>query len=239
MRVILFLLAMVSSSGAMADCSTPLLGGTEPSLVIDTRICEPDYTIGYSDLLRSPMWVAEHITPESLEEAEAYGRDCYIKAFEGVENGAENDDYEHSGYDRGHMAPAGDFGANQQQTCHLANMVPQLPELNRRVWRAIEDQTRDLAKQGGAYVISGPLYGGVPKILNGRLPIPEATFKVVVTEKGAWAYVATNHEPIKCRLTSIERIEAERGAYLVPALAQRKAGWMPEPVKGCIREVVQ
>ncbi|WP_316859922.1 DNA/RNA non-specific endonuclease [uncultured Cohaesibacter sp.] len=242
MRLFITSILLCLSWPALADCSSPLMGGREPTLVIDTRICEPGYTIGYSDLLRSPLWVAQYLTPASIQEAEAYNRDCYIKAFDGVTDGAENSDYEHSGYDRGHMAPAGDFGINQQQTCHLANMVPQLPDLNRKLWRSIERQTRDLAEEhGGAFIISGPLYGGVPDYLSQRIPIPEAIFKIVVTEKGAWAYVATNHEPIECRLTSIDRLEAERGAYMVPALSedQKQFRWIPEPVTGCLREEVQ
>ena len=231
------LAAILASIGlARADCLAPLLGGAPPMLEIDQRICHPGFTIGYSARLRSPLWSAERLTIAQLADAKKHVRDCSIKASEAVEAGAENADYLHSGFDRGHMAPAGDFGTDQQSTCGLANMVPQLPDLNRKVWRAIEDQTRRLAEaHGGAFVITGPIYSGAPSYLSERVPIPESVFKIVISPAAAWAYVATNHQPVTCRLISIAQLEALRGVRLVPSLddVRRSKSWMPEPVKGC------
>ncbi|WP_131798045.1 DNA/RNA non-specific endonuclease, partial [Enterobacter roggenkampii] len=50
-------------------------------------------------------------------------------------------DYAKSGYDMGHMTAAGDAGTAQEQleTFSLANMTPQLPDLNRKAWRLMEE----------------------------------------------------------------------------------------------------
>ncbi|WP_319413960.1 DNA/RNA non-specific endonuclease [uncultured Cohaesibacter sp.] len=233
------LLAAVIASVALAraDCLDVVLGGEAPRLEIDQKICHPGFTIGYSVRLRSPLWSAERVTIDQLDEAEAYARNCSIGPSRAVEDGATNADYLHSGFDRGHMTPAGDFGADQQLTCGLANMVPQIPELNRRVWRAIEAQTRTLAEaHGRAFVLTGPIYSGAPAYLSERIPIPESVYKIVITPVGAWAYVATNSLPISCRLISIAQLEAQRGVRLVPSLdeGRRAQSWMPEPVKGCV-----
>ncbi len=223
---------------ARADCLAPLLGGEAPRFEVDKQICQQGFTIGYSARLRSPLWSAERLTPKQLQEADESSRDCSIRASRAVADGATNSDYLRSGYDRGHMTPAGDFGLGQQLTCTLANMVPQVPDLNRKVWRAIEQQTREQAASlGGAYVITGPIYPGSPRYLFERVPVPESVYKVVVTAVGAWAYVASNHRPIRCRLISIARFEAERGVRIVPALDddRRQRSWMPSPVKGCER----
>jgi DNA/RNA endonuclease G (NUC1) len=56
------------------------------------------------------------------------------------EERAELADYEHTGFDRGHMAPSGDMPSleAQQESFSLANIAPQTPELNRGIWEGIE-----------------------------------------------------------------------------------------------------
>jgi DNA/RNA endonuclease G (NUC1) len=61
-----------------------------------------------------------------------------------------HNDYTHSGYDRGHMAPNGDFNdttENARLTFFIANIWPQTPEVNRVVWLATENYTRRLARE--------------------------------------------------------------------------------------------
>ena len=57
-------------------------------------------------------------------------------------------DYTNSGYDRGHMAPNGDFNdtyENAVLTFFIANIWPQTPNLNRVEWLKTENETRRLA----------------------------------------------------------------------------------------------
>ncbi|MDR0315429.1 MAG: DNA/RNA non-specific endonuclease [Treponema sp.] len=57
-------------------------------------------------------------------------------------------DYRNSGYDRGHMAPNADFNdtyRNALLTFFIANIWPQLPEINRVEWLNTENETRKLA----------------------------------------------------------------------------------------------
>jgi len=59
-------------------------------------------------------------------------------------------DFSHSGYDRGHMAPNADFNdthENALMTFFIANVWPQLPEVNRVTWLRTENHTRTLASE--------------------------------------------------------------------------------------------
>jgi DNA/RNA endonuclease G (NUC1) len=59
-------------------------------------------------------------------------------------------DYTNSGYDRGHMAPNGDFNNTTQNalaTFFIGNIWPQTPELNRVEWLVTENKTRQLASE--------------------------------------------------------------------------------------------
>ena len=57
-------------------------------------------------------------------------------------------DYTHSGYDRGHLAPDASFDWSQESldsTYSLANIIPQVPAVNRRMWIKAEKYERDKA----------------------------------------------------------------------------------------------
>jgi len=59
-------------------------------------------------------------------------------------------DFTNSGYDRGHMAPNADFNdtfENALKTFFIANIWPQLPNINRVEWLKTENETRKLASE--------------------------------------------------------------------------------------------
>lgn len=61
---------------------------------------------------------------------------------------ANHQDYNHSGYDRGHMCPAADRSASRlamKATFDMANIAPQLPALNRGAWKRSEAFCRSAA----------------------------------------------------------------------------------------------
>lgn len=76
---------------------------------------------------------------------------------------SENSDYKYSGYDRGHLAAAGNHKGCQrhiEQTFFLSNMAPQVGEgFNRHSWNRLERYVRKLTKQyQNVYCCTGPLY---------------------------------------------------------------------------------
>lgn len=108
-------------------------------------------------------------------------------------------DYKDSGYDRGHLAPAGDMPTAQAmaQSFSLANMVPQAPEHNRGVWaKSVEIATRSYVRRadGDVYVITGPVYvpsiADGPSIGPGQVRVPKYLFKLMYdqSQNRAWAY---------------------------------------------------
>ena len=87
-----------------------------------------------------------------------------------------NSHYHHSGFDRGHLAPAADFhhendndddddDAMIKSTYNLCNISPQYPELNRQLWNQLEQLIRRMAvkyyheqDKAVTYVTTGPIY---------------------------------------------------------------------------------
>jgi len=75
------------------------------------------------------------------------------------EGSATNVDYQGSGYDRGHLAPAGDMSWSSQtmeESFFYSNMSPQVPGFNRGIWERLEDQVREWAIENqDIYVVTG------------------------------------------------------------------------------------
>lgn len=76
---------------------------------------------------------------------------------------ADNSDYKGSGYDRGHLAAAGNHKVEQlhmEQTFYLTNIAPQVGlGFNRDSWNRLEKYVRGLTKiYRDVYVCTGPLY---------------------------------------------------------------------------------
>ena len=152
------------------------------------------------------MFVAEKLNHASVLDADEkrtnrFFADARLRAAER----ATLNDYKGSGYDRGHMAPAGDMPTAQAmaQSFSLANMVPQAPEHNRGVWaRSVERATRNYARRasGDVYVITGPVYvPGIaqsPAIGAGQVRVPRYLFKLVYDQdrNRAWAYWQENSD---------------------------------------------
>ena len=71
-------------------------------------------------------------------------------------------DYSGSGYDRGHLVPAGDFKCCQEEmieTFSMSNIAPFDSVLNRYAWNELEIKTRRWARKfGTVYVITGPVF---------------------------------------------------------------------------------
>jgi endonuclease G len=124
------------------------------------------YTASFNRKDRIPHWVGEHLTAASLVAGKGVTRDKsrftddsavpdLFKVF--------TKDYTSSGYDRGHMAPAGDAVATQQamdETFLLTNIAPQVgPGFNRQYWAYLEKFCRDLTKNyTDVFVYTGPLF---------------------------------------------------------------------------------
>ena len=140
------------------------------------------------------------------------------------------EDYKGSGFDRGHMAPAGDMPnpTAMAQSFSLANMVPQAPDHNRGVWaKDVEAATRKYASRasGEVYVITGPVYlpsiAESPGIGSGHVRVPKYLFKLVYDEQKnrAWAYWQENSDLTKGSAPiSYEELVKRTGVKFLPGV---------------------
>ncbi len=167
-------------------------------------LCYDAFALLHSGESKTPVFVAEKLNRASVADADEkrsnrFFADARLRAAER----ASPADYKGSGFDRGHMAPAGDMPTAQAmaQSFSMANMVPQAPAHNRGVWaKSVEMATRRYVSRaaGDVYVITGPVY--VPSIAlspgigPGHVRVPKYLFKLVYDEQKnqAWAYWQEN-----------------------------------------------
>jgi endonuclease G len=106
------------------------------------------------------------------------------------------EDYKGSGFDRGHISPAGDNGCYgkevMSESFYYTNMAPQYPGLNRGQWKALEDSTRQLAIHHDSVIVQAGCFGVDSKVK--KLSIPTHCWKTitVVKTKEHTAYLFPN-----------------------------------------------
>ena len=126
-------------------------------------------------------------------------------------------EYDHSGYDRGHHASNASFDFDrkiQKETFLMSNISPQAKWLNRKYWAKIEKLSRYLAvKYKKVYVMTGNC--GSKGELKGGVNIPKYWFKIIYIPKldKTIAFLAPNvnegmkYAKIKKYLSSVEEIK--------------------------------
>ncbi|MGC8495015.1 MAG: DNA/RNA non-specific endonuclease [Syntrophobacteraceae bacterium] len=231
--ILFFCLSSVPALGMPSACPEHYWGGQAPDLgdAMSTgrvqEICYEGYAIIYSDATETPLASAEYLTREHLEEhhprrSDDFHPDTHIP----WQCRSELNDYRHSGYDRGHMAPAGDMWdeVSDFQSFSLANMIPQNPDDNRHLWEGIEAATRYLAEQDGSlYVLTGPIfYGHGPQRLDGRVLVPTYIFKAIYDPRkhAAAAYLARNAPGVRYAVISIRKLDSLNGLSVFPGLPE-------------------
>lgn len=125
-----------------------------------------DFVLFYDRKTRTAHWVCEHLTPTSLLYNPSVDRSkCEFRPDSSIHKyfQSENTDYKGSGYDRGHLAAAGNHRKTQNsvdQTFLLTNMSPQVGKgFNRDKWNDLERYARKVAKKSlNTYILTGPLY---------------------------------------------------------------------------------
>lgn len=140
-------------------------------------------------------------------------------------------DYSRSGYDRGHMCPSGEqkWSHEAMNDCFvMANICPQVHDLNNGAWKTLETKERQWAARDSALmIVAGPIYEKSDKERIGKsgVRVPSAFFKVLlapyVTEPRGIAFVYPNMKVVgnmQDYAMSIDELEKILGYDFFPAL---------------------
>ena len=235
-----FLLALVFTATSHASenfssCLQFFANGKPPVVahrLTDQALCYDAFAILHSGESKTAVFVAEKLNKASVADAHEkrtnrFFPDARLRSAER----AMLDDYKGSGFDRGHMAPAGDMPTAQSmaQSFSLANIVTQAPEHNRGAWaRSVEAATRKYAARatGNVYVLTGPVFepsiAQSPSIGAGHVHVPKYLFKLVYDQdkNRAWAHWHLNDDATRgSRPISYPELVKRTGIDFLPGVS--------------------
>ena len=189
------------------------------------------YTVSYNSDYKIANWVAYELTSKEAtskknERSNKFVSDPMVKGAT-----ATNEDYTRSGYDRGHMAPAGDMkwsAKAMRESFYLSNICPQKPGLNRGIWKDLEEQARLWAKENGSLlIVTGPVItDDLKRLGKNRVGIPKTFYKVICTitngKPEGVGFLFDNKDygktPLKSMMIPIDSVEKVTGIDFFPSL---------------------
>ena len=188
------------------------------------------YTLSYDAKNKTPQWVAWELTKEETRGKEE--RSDYFETDPDVKGSkVEFHDYSGSGYDRGHMAPAGDMKWSKkamEESFYMSNICPQDHNLNTEDWNDLEMKSREWARRyGKVHIVCGPIYKGIRNEYIGehRVKVPDAFFKVILINDsrkqcalGFYFENEAGERPLEEYLTSVDDVENLTGMDFFSAL---------------------
>lgn len=144
------------------------------------------FDLSFNPTHKIPNYVAWELTRDEARASEASRDDAAFNPDVTVDSSPALDDYRNSGYDRGHMCPAGDMKWDVQamRDCFLlTNICPQAHALNSGAWKSLEESCRNWAVRDSALIIiCGPVLSDkiTRKIGPNNVTVPERFFKVIL-----------------------------------------------------------
>lgn len=200
-----------------------------PSSTTGEVVNHDHYSLSYSEVHEQAEWVIymlkkSHLTYDDRERPDFIG-DPFIDS-----KSASWRNYKGSGYDRGHLCPAGDRRFSEmayRETFYTSNISPQDPEFNAGIWNDLEKQVRIWTKRYGELFIAtaGVLENRLETIGDENVAVPRYYYKIVARgseqDLSVIAFLIPNrleNGTLENYMVSIDRIEELTGLDFFNAL---------------------
>jgi endonuclease G len=155
-----------------------------------TPICRQGYFLLHDNQAKHAVWGAWLVTPQTVNGCHPRSNNFLADASLPPNKRATPDDYTSTGYDRGHLANDAHQSWNRDtgnESFLMSNMMPQLPGLNRGIWKLLETATGAWVydSQAAHLIYAGPVYNVATdrKIGKNQVNVPNGFFKIIVNTK--------------------------------------------------------
>jgi len=193
-----------------------------PSSTTGKVIIHNSYTLSYSEKHEQPEWVAYELRKEHLSKKE-FKRPFFEVDPKVQSSSADWKNYKKSGYDKGHLCPAGDRKYSYkayEETFLTSNISPQNHEFNAGIWNTLEQKVRYWASRyDGVYVVTGGiLKDDLKSIGYEAVSVPDYFYKIILDHKGQnskmIAFMIPNtptNKPLKNYIVTADSLEKLTG----------------------------
>ena len=203
-----------------------------PSSTTGQIVRHQGYALSYSEAHEQPEWVAYELKKSHLSTTNF--KRPYFEIDKTVKTGAAHwRNYKKSGYDRGHLCPAGDrrySKAAHDETFLTSNISPQEHDFNAGVWNTLEQKVRYWAsKYNGVFVVTGGVLKGEMKTIGDeKVSVPNQFYKVLIdANSGTTKMIAflmphkDSNQPLYKFVVSVDDIEQLTGIDFFPELEDK------------------
>jgi endonuclease G len=167
----------------IAQCAVHIPYGQPAIKTGYTLVCRTGYLLAFNPQTKTPDWVSWTLTPDHaigcIPRTNAFTADQSLGAAS-----PKPTDYAGSGYDQGHLANDADQSwdlAVERESFYMSNMSPQLPSVNRGVWKNLESAGRAwVYSSKQAHTIIAGNIGGIKTIGANKVVVPDALFKIII-----------------------------------------------------------
>ncbi len=141
------------------------------------------YTLSYSEQHEQAFWVYYKLTKDhiygSTARSDEFRPDPKVST-----TSAQLSDYRDSGYDRGHLCPAGDMKISpiaMSESFLMSNISPQNRSFNGGIWNTLEEKVRSIAKKYNKIdVVTGPVFKDCMGTIGvNKITIPGYYYKII------------------------------------------------------------
>lgn len=186
------------------------------------------YSFSYLEEHEQAEWVAYELNDSDFSNNDNFNRPFFNQDPLVITKSADWRNYKKSGYNKGHLCPAGDRKKSYdlyKETFFTSNASPQLYKFNAGIWNRLEQKTRYWAtKNNGIYVVTGGVLStGLRTIGDEKVSVPDYFYKILLTKDGKKMIgFLVPHEESKKGLyefsVSVDSIEKVTGIDFFPEL---------------------
>jgi len=193
-----------------------------PSSTTGQIVHHKNYSLSYNETHEQAEWVAYELKKSHLSSTNF--KRPYFEIDKAVKSGAAHwRNYKQSGYDRGHLCPAGDRRFSKEahdETFLTSNISPQEHQFNAGIWNTLEQKVRYWArKYDGVFVVTGGVLKGNMKTIGDEdVSVPNQFYKVLIDyNSGSTKMIAflmphkDSNQPLYKFVVSVDEIEELTG----------------------------
>lgn len=184
--------------------------------------------MSYNETYEQAEWVAYEL--KGVKSYHDYDRPFFIEDEKVNTGSADWRNYKRSGYDKGHLCPAGDMKFSKEaydETFLTSNISPQKHDFNDGIWNTLEQKVRYWAsKYDGIYVVTGGVLNDNLKTIGEEdVAVPEYFYKVLLdTSRSEYKMIGflvpavDSNKPLYEFVVPVDEIEKMTGIDFYPSL---------------------